>query len=258
MDRLMPTFTAQNGNLTDSQLAAVPGSATLRLRPDAAASWGRVAVAAAADHESMVLTAAYRAYGVQVDLFRARYVTYRTGIDPRVWDGLTFWRRPGMVAAAVPGTSNHGLGVAVDAVVGDAGSIQYRELAHVGIPRGWSNAEGESIGEPWHWDYTPTNDHFAGPVPAPIQEDDMPLSPADLDAVGERVKDILRAPEFQGYLRDVPWGHPISGAGMGPAGADAWLRDARVGVLDVDNVVHGLIAQVAALSAQIAALAPRT
>jgi hypothetical protein len=36
-------------------------------------------------------------------------------------------------------------------------------------------------------------------------EDDMPTTEEITNAVGDRVKEILRAPEFQGYMRDLPW-----------------------------------------------------
>jgi hypothetical protein len=52
----------------------------------------------------------------------------------------------------VPGTSNHGKGRAVD--VRDLGGFAGRRYAQFGsvfIPLGWSNAEGRSVSEPWHW-----------------------------------------------------------------------------------------------------------
>jgi len=240
-----------------SPIADQPGQS---LRIDAAISWEAVQRECAAAGVVLHLTDSYRPLAVQERIFRERYVTHFTGIDHRIWRGVNYWRRPGTASAAVPGTSNHGWGIAVDCGVGSFTSKAYRALSDHGPGHGWTNTAGRQIQEPWHWEYNSAHDQHPSPVPTPkptpkpTPEDDMPLNPADLDAVGERVKQILRAPEFQTYLRDVPWAHPISGSGMGPAAAEQWLADTRQSVLDISNVVHGLAGQVTALAAQIAAL----
>lgn len=48
-------------------------------------------------------------------------------------------------------------------------------------------------------------------TPTPPEED-MPTTQEITDAVGDRVKEILRAPEFQGYMRDLPWEASIGDA----------------------------------------------
>jgi hypothetical protein len=63
-------------------------------------------------------------------------------------------------------------------------------------------------------------------------------------ACEEAVKGVLRAPEFQGYMRDLPWAHPING----PDAAELWLRDARFAP-EVRADVAGVSAQVDELGA---------
>ena len=70
--------------------------------------------------------------------------------------GGTWWRIPGTARAAVPGTSNHGWGLAVDTALGD-GPTHARSIAPA-IPWLVDNAERfgwswESQDEPWHIHY---------------------------------------------------------------------------------------------------------
>lgn len=102
---------------------------------------------------------AFRTYGIQERIFRARYTTtYLAGRPTKVWQNKTWWLRPGQATAAVPGTSNHGKGLAVD--IKNAGGFSgafYKWMAETGPAFGWSNTEGRSINEPWHW----VNDNVA-------------------------------------------------------------------------------------------------
>lgn len=52
--------------------------------------------------------------------------------------------------AAVPGTSNHGWGKAVDEPV----YSHQQAILKYGPKFGWSHAEGARVGEPWHFTYT--------------------------------------------------------------------------------------------------------
>jgi predicted transcriptional regulator len=52
--------------------------------------------------------------------------------------------------AAIVGTSNHGLGKAVDFWLDAAGKV-YRWLRAHAHHYGFSHAEGARVGEPWHW-----------------------------------------------------------------------------------------------------------
>ncbi|MFI0424048.1 D-alanyl-D-alanine carboxypeptidase family protein [Spongiactinospora sp. 9N601] len=68
-----------------------------------------------------------------------------------------YYRRPGF--AAVPGRSNHGLGLAVDLCGGVqiSGSAQFRWLEANGKQYGWIHPKWaySSPFEPWHWEYDP-------------------------------------------------------------------------------------------------------
>ncbi|WP_199421972.1 DNA/RNA non-specific endonuclease [Actinotalea solisilvae] len=138
---------------------------------------------------------AYRPFAEQERLFRQRYTpAFRTGIDPRKWDGngvlQTWWRLPVFSAAAVPGTSNHGLGITVD-VVGlkyrTAAFDQFEACAH---DLGWTNAEGRSINEAWHWT------HGAGAtfvVAAAAEEDDDMVDQEQINRMERMLRDLVGA-----------------------------------------------------------------
>lgn len=190
-----------NGRLDVATLVAVPGGL---LRADAAAAWLRVRAAVGLDLRPTSWADTYRPYYVQERIFRERYTTsWVTGIDPRRWLGQTWWRLPGTASAAVPGTSNHGWGVAIDVTgLGGFTGSAYARLAEVAPAHGYSNRAGRQINEPWHWEYTPSTDTH----PTIAQEDDMPLNAADLTAIQQRVNaalvsDIIRGTEFNAAVR---------------------------------------------------------
>lgn len=56
----------------------------------------------------------YRTYQEQYNLFLARYTTAVVSTSRKWWDGRWWYLKPGNAMAAVPGTSNHGLGLAID------------------------------------------------------------------------------------------------------------------------------------------------
>lgn len=113
---------------------------------------------------------AYREYAVQERIFRQRYTPvytqYATGkVDRRLWLNSYWYRKPGYAAAAVPGTSNHGRGLAVDIKdVGGFTSKFYKWLKATGADYGFSNTEGASVNEAWHWVH---NGKAIPPKPAP-------------------------------------------------------------------------------------------
>ncbi|MGW4476447.1 D-alanyl-D-alanine carboxypeptidase family protein [Nonomuraea sp. NPDC004354] len=71
-----------------------------------------------------------------------------------------YYRRPGF--AAVPGRSNHGLGMAVDLCGGvqSAGTPQFRWMEANSKRYGWFHPDWaySSPYEPWHWEYDPQID----------------------------------------------------------------------------------------------------
>lgn len=153
-----------NGELPADILVDVGGGQFL-VR-DAAWSWIDMRTAASRDGVLLVIDNAYRTLARQEELFLARYVTYNTGSGEwHWWRGERWWRLPDAITAAVPGTSNHGFGLAVDLLRTDA---QVAWLTEHGAEHGWS---GELESEPWHWrryagDYQPPN-------PTPTEDPDV-------------------------------------------------------------------------------------
>ena len=121
-----------NGQIPSDQLATI-GQGGHRLWAPAAASWQNVVAAASADGVTLKITDSYRSYAEQVDLAERKGL-YQNG-------GL----------AAVPGTSPHGWGMAVDADVRDP---QTADWLKVNGPRfGWVETTPR---EPWHWEFRPS------------------------------------------------------------------------------------------------------
>jgi D-alanyl-D-alanine dipeptidase len=165
-----------NGRLPDSILVSVAGQAggpTVRLVAPAAAAWQTLCAAAkAAGHilKASGVADSYRPYSVQVSTFQARYTTTKiAGRPTRSWQGKTWWQRPGTAVAAVPGTSNHGWGLAVDVGVEldadpaaeplPAATLNWL-LAHA-LSYGFS---WETQSEPWHIRF------FAGDHPPTVPQ----------------------------------------------------------------------------------------
>jgi hypothetical protein len=143
-----------NGELPDDILVDV-GGGQLLVR-DAAWSWIDMRNAAARDGVLLIIDNAYRPLARQREFWDARYVTYDTGSgEKHYFENRWWWRLPDAITAAVPGTSNHGYGLAVDLLRTDA---QVAWLTEHAATYGWS---GELEKEPWHWrryagDYVPT------------------------------------------------------------------------------------------------------
>jgi len=133
-----------------------------RLRADAAASLERVSEIWGAGFN---LNSAFRPYDVQREIFLARYVPRAKGqgggefCDVKTWDGVQYVRTSPLGSAAVPGTSNHGSGRAID-VGGFDGFSDPRRLQWLDLARdfGWNDAEGCAVGEWWHMVYDPAKD----------------------------------------------------------------------------------------------------
>ncbi|MEX2289254.1 MAG: D-alanyl-D-alanine carboxypeptidase family protein [Mycobacteriales bacterium] len=126
-----------NGFLDRSALCPLDGAPGHALRADAAAAFNRMTAAALASRGArLCVNDSYRSYAGQVSMFRRH---------PRL--------------AAVPGTSRHGLGVAVDLGCGAErfGSSTHRWLKANAGRYGWVQPAwakpGGSLPEPWHWEY---------------------------------------------------------------------------------------------------------
>lgn len=213
--------TYANGFIPLTDLRGVPaiGGQTAWLLPPAAESLLDVMDTIERRHawECLVTSAGdgFRSYARQVAVFTSRYrreysVVWQNGrqiVDRRVWDdayarkrGLagTYYRYTG-AAAAIPGTSNHGKGSTADlSGLGGYGTTRFNQAAAILTAAGWSNAEGRSVSEPWHWTFlggatsvTNTNTipgvSIAAPTvtaPAPLTEpEDIMVSSDELNVM---------------------------------------------------------------------------
>ncbi|MGH3948935.1 MAG: NlpC/P60 family protein, partial [Pseudonocardiaceae bacterium] len=125
-----------NGLIPGSVLCSI-GIGSHALRCDAAQAFVLMSRAFAEQFgRGLCVTDSYRTFNAQVDLYR---------------------RKPAL--AAVPGTSNHGWGLALDMCGGvqSFGTPQYGWLAANGPAFGWVNPpwarKGGGREEPWHWEF---------------------------------------------------------------------------------------------------------
>ncbi|ACZ30659.1 peptidase M15B and M15C DD-carboxypeptidase VanY/endolysin [Xylanimonas cellulosilytica DSM 15894] len=127
----------ENGRLPMSVLTPLSWATNHRLRPDAAAQLERLNAAFYAEFgHHMHITSSYRSFAGQVAV-----------------------RRTHGRMAAIPGTSNHGWGVAVDL---GSGINRFGTAAHrwmrANAPKfgwelpGWARENG-ALPEPWHWEF---------------------------------------------------------------------------------------------------------
>ena len=149
-----------NGQLPRDQLGNIPGTAQ-QVRKDLVTQTGALRAAFEKRFgKPLTITDSYRPYSVQERIFRQRYTTsWVTGIDPRRWLGVTWWRLPGTAAASVPGTSNHGWGQAIDfgSGVNVGNSPEHRWMVENAPRFGWSWplwARRSPMYEPWHFEAT--------------------------------------------------------------------------------------------------------
>jgi hypothetical protein len=120
-----------NGQIPSDALTPIRQSGH-RLYAPAAAAWDSLVSAAAADGVSIRITDSYRSFDQQVDLVRRKGLYSEGGLGAR------------------PGTSNHGWGLAVDADVNDARTLDWMRT---NAPRfGFVEAVPR---EPWHWEFRP-------------------------------------------------------------------------------------------------------
>lgn len=173
------------------QLKSNPG---FYLEKNAAHAWDR---ANAAFGKVVLISGAWRSYETQVQLFDSelfpntgRYVRgnhagkrgFTTDVRGKMADGSLYrgswWtRKAGTAAAAVPGTSNHGAGLSVDALTGrDDDDPPYAvavifagwededrtRFLRIAKEHGWDDDEGQSVKEFWHLTYYASRDQHRG------------------------------------------------------------------------------------------------
>lgn len=254
-----------NGRLDESLLERVPGGQMEML---AARSWNRVRAEAIGHGHLLMPTSSvdtYRPYSVQERIFRQRYQTtyiqFAPGrVDRRIWNGTAYYRRPGTAAAAVPGTSNHGIGRAIDvANMGGFGSPKYKVVQLVATKHGWNNKAGMKIDEPWHWEYVPENDTHPAPDLPEIEDDMTP----EQDNLLRHVAALLEQTPYRAAQQVMNW--PVSRVAGSPTTLLQDLADtgtvARAVYAAVDPDGNGALefpkADPQELAAAIAPLIPR-
>ncbi len=129
-----------NGFLPDTTLCPLSLGRGHRLRTDAARAYERLAAAYASSlGRPLCVTDSYRSYAAQVDVFA---------------------RKPSL--AAVPGTSQHGWGLALDLCGGiQVFGSEAHEWMRANAPAfGWHHPRWAQQGgrkpEPWHWEFSGT------------------------------------------------------------------------------------------------------
>ena len=144
----------RNGVLSESILVPC-GIANYRLVEPAARSFKALCAAAQAAGFNVWTTGTYRSLDSQVRLFTSRYSSNPVpGQTPKLWNNRRWWKLPGVAAAATPGKSNHGLGLACDFALKNGTRTVSVNWAFVNWmcdnahKFGWS-AELQS--ENWHW-----------------------------------------------------------------------------------------------------------
>jgi hypothetical protein len=221
----------RNGELPSRAMAEVlprgkhgtSGRSRAFLRKDAAASWNRAVAQVEADVGLQLTVRGWtRTITEQRTFFFQRY---RRGArspfaDYRRFDGATYGRVKG-AAAAVPGYSNHGWGLAVDVNdfggVGEFGNRRRSKAYPILKEHGWTETEGRRVSEPWHLVYSPSADHGAGSRPARRRR-------AASSAVAARTLKPQRPPTIKARSRRATWTRlwkeflRAEGAFDGPAG----------------------------------------
>lgn len=132
--RTVPPYA--NGKIPASKLLPIPG--------------GKLWAPAANAYNDLVEHVRRRHGATEASTLRAggSDSSYRVYSRQVYWKN--YWTRLGQPQkAATPGTSNHGLGIAID-VPNAKGKYYLRKYGHI---FGWSNYEGARIGEDWHWTY---------------------------------------------------------------------------------------------------------
>jgi LAS superfamily LD-carboxypeptidase LdcB len=137
-----------NGNLDPKILKPITGSKMHHLAAQAFS-----AMEAAAKKDKIVLKPtssvdAYRPLTVQESAFLRRYDNKRRASIPRTWRGKRWWLKPGNAPVAVPGTSNHGWGLAIDIASIDQNKVEWLLKNSATFGFSW-----ELQNEPWHMRY---------------------------------------------------------------------------------------------------------
>lgn len=157
----LPTNLANqpNGKLDPTLLYPVTGGGQL----EAYTCWYYTILTQECAKANLVLTytGTYRTYAQQVALWYQRMTTQPVSNNSRIWNGVVWYLRPGMASCAVPGTSNHGTGIAIDIAENGFGThaqpitqhglvvVAYINAAH-NLGFSWEGDPHSRLFEPWH------------------------------------------------------------------------------------------------------------
>ena len=138
----------ENGKLPTSLLAEIRGgflhhtaaSAYIKMQSDARKSGITLEPTSSAD--------TYRRFSIQLKTFLHRYDNTVRKSVPKKYQKKLWWLKPGFAGAAVPGTSNHGWGLAIDLKNCNQKTVEW--LLKNADKYGFS---WEDQSEPWHIRY---------------------------------------------------------------------------------------------------------
>ncbi len=146
----------QNGRVPLTAMTQMPSGGYLR--HDAAVAVSRFNSAFHAKFGvSAFQTQTYRTYPSQQLIFVQRYTPHKNKVaGGEYWSGNYWVKKPDVAVAAIPGTSNHGWGLAIDFGSGiqTAGSDQ-KKWADANGPKWAWYPVGNDFGEPWHFEFHP-------------------------------------------------------------------------------------------------------
>lgn len=163
-----------NGQIPASALTSISWNTAHKLRPDAAQAFEQLNVQFKAQfNKNIGITDSYRPYSVQQSIFLQRYTTSQlTGRPSVVWNGTRWWLKVGQPVTAVPGTSNHGWGLAVDLStnINSFGTAEHNWMRNNAPAFGWvlpAWARQGVSAEPWHWEFNGAGSTVTPVTPAP-------------------------------------------------------------------------------------------
>lgn len=185
----------QNGKLSPEIMSGIePFGQMHRLAADA---WNAMRHRASLDGVFLSNVGNYRSYDQQYALFMQRYVKGDSGDSRRItrrFQGAVWMLKPRMAQAAVPGTSNHGWGLAIDSCL----EVDGKKISISARPKGsryatgvqWLMEHADNYGfswelqsEPWHLRYYAGEDvpvavrDYLAKAPLPIHPRPTPPTP---------------------------------------------------------------------------------
>lgn len=179
-----------NGKLKPSELAPIPGG---QLAKPAARAWNAFSRYCKATHGITIsVNDSYRPLGAPGDLARGR------------WSQWAAWEKyqSGGNLAAYPGTSNHGLGMAID-----CGNSTQSAINSWGANFGWSKQWSDAKSEPWHYLFSAAHaTNVVAKWSQVLVNDQIKLG--DVGPGVKALKDLMRAKHFFPYPSSTYMGAP--------------------------------------------------